>query len=328
MSDASPVKLTVVIPAYNYAHTLKRAVDSVSAQLTDECELIVINDGSTDHTAAVMEGIENEGRARHRFVHKENGGLSSVRNRGINEAQGDYLIFLDADDELAPLALSRILEHIDENPHSRMVIGGHVAVSESGKSKNHLPGMCSSDPLDRLRAYLIDKRLTLSNGACAMHKEIFSKGTYPEHFRSTEDIPVFAQALANFHCTVLDEPLAIIHKHGDSLRHQFVHARAGGLALVDEVFSSLRLPPEFEILKTEFYLQRCLSLFRTAYLAGERQAAKEYFTQAMRCNPAVLLKFSYSRKALRLWVWPGRLLKSNLLFLSGFTCLLALSYEY
>lgn len=298
------VLISVIIPAYNYAGTLPRAIESVMAQLHEiSAELIVIDDGSQDSTPEVIEKLLVAHQGRFRAIRKENGGLASVRNRGIEEAKGEYLIFLDADDEMAPGALSAFKQHLHENPESRMVIGGHRAVSENGKSRDHLPGTLSPDPLTRLRDYLLDKRIALSNGACAMHREVFSHGKYPERFRSAEDIPVFSQVLANYHCTILAEPMAIINKHDDSLRHQFSHAKAGGLALVDEVFSLQRLGKEFNGLKDEFYVQRCLSLFRSAYLARDTSAAKQYFTSALKKNWRVLLNGTYSRKAIRLWLW-------------------------
>ncbi len=72
--------------------------------------------------------------------------------------------------------------------------------------------------------------------------------------------------------------------------------------MVDEVFSPQRLDEEFQILKKEFAVQRCLSLFRSAYLAGDAGAAKEYFRTALRHDRRVLLNVSYARKALRLWL--------------------------
>jgi glycosyltransferase involved in cell wall biosynthesis len=294
--------LSVVIPAYNYASILARAVNSVLLQLDSRCELIVINDGSTDATIVVLEELLQNHPGQFRIVDKPNGGLASVRNRGILEAAGDYLVFLDADDEMVPDALKLFQEHLAQHPSTRMVIGGHVSVSPEGKRRSHSPGVLSDQPLERLRDYLLAKRLTLSNGACAMHREVFASGGYPEVFRSAEDIPVFAQTLANFPCTLLEQPLALIHKHDDSLRHQFSHAKAGGLALVDEVFSPQRLGPRFQVLKPEFYVQRCLSLFRSAYLAGDTVAAKSYFSAAVKVDWRVLLKGSYLRKALRLMV--------------------------
>ncbi|WP_434456995.1 glycosyltransferase family 2 protein [Stutzerimonas urumqiensis] len=301
--NPSGILISVVIPAYNYALTLPRAVESVLVQLDHTiAELIVIDDGSSDNTPQVIETLLANQPGRFRALRKENGGLASVRNRGIREARGKYLVFLDADDEMAPGALDALVQHIERHPETRMVIGGHDAILSNGKRRSHTPPALPESRLERLRGYLLDKRFALSNGACAMHREVFSRGDYPERFRSAEDIPVFSQVLAHYPCTVLAQPLAVIHKHDDSLRHQFSHAKAGGLALVDEVFSPQRLGGEFQILRKEFAVQRCLSLFRSAYLAGDVGAAKEYFRTALRHDRRVLLNVSYARKALRLWL--------------------------
>jgi glycosyltransferase involved in cell wall biosynthesis len=294
--------LSVVIPTYNYSAVLSRAVQSVVNQLGADCELLVIDDGSTDDTAEVVRTLECQYPGLLRAVRKDNAGAASARNLGIDLAKGAYLIFLDADDELAHNAISLIREYIGLNPQARFIAGGHVSVSADGRNSTHLPGPIPEQPLARLRAYLLDKKLALSNGACVMHRDVFIRGRYPEFFRSAEDIPVFAQVLANEVCTTLDTPLARIHKHADSLRHQFSHARAGGLALVDEVFSASRVGQECMSLKKDFYVQRCLSLFRTANLAGENQLAREYFTKAVKADWHVLLRASYSRKALRMWM--------------------------
>lgn len=296
------ILFSIVIPAYNYASTLRRAVESVTDQLKPNCELIVIDDGSTDDTATVVAQLKEEAPERVRYICKENGGLSSVRNLGIREALGTYLLFLDADDELLPDAINSLEKHIATHPDTRLVIGGHISVFSSGKRREHLPANLPPTALARLNGYLLEKEMVLCNGACAMHKELFCRGNYPESFRSAEDIPVFAQALANYPCSTLQESLALIHKHDDSLRHQFNHAKAGGLKLVDEVFSEQRLGQEFQHLKPKYLVQRCLSLFRSAYLARDYPSAKEFYRAALKRDWRVVLKPSYTRKALRLWL--------------------------
>lgn len=305
MVSAPDPLVSIVIPAYNYAATLARAVESVLAQAGRTHELIVIDDGSTDETPQVTECLQSLYAGRLRVIRKANGGASSARNRGIHEARGKYLLFLDADDELASGALAALEAHLSVNLQTRMVIGGHWAVQPDGRRRLHLPEPLPDVAFDRVKAYLLDKRVSLSNGACAMHREVFSRGTYPESFRSAEDIPVFAQVLANYPCTVLSEPLALIHKHDDSLRHQFSYAKAGGVMLVDEVFAPTRLGAEFQALRPKYLVQRNLSLFRSAYRAGDLAAAKSYFRTALEGDWGVLLKGAYVRKAL--WLW----LKSN-----------------
>lgn len=300
MSD-SDILFSIIIPAYNYASTLRRAVHSVTCQLKPNCELIVIDDGSTDDTVSVVAQLRGETPEHFRYIRKTNGGAASARNVGIGEAHGTYLIFLDADDELLPDALDMLEKHISTHRETRLVIGGHVSVSPSGKRREHLPANLPPSPLARLKGYLFEKEIVLCNGACAMHKDVFSRGNYPEAFRNAEDIPVRAQVLANYPCSTLRESIALIHKHDDSLRHQFSHAKAGGLRLVDEVFSEQRLGQEFQHLKSKYLVQRCLSLFRSAYLAKDHKSARELYGLALRRDWRVLFKASYTKKAIRLW---------------------------
>lgn len=295
--------ITVVIPVYNYGYALARAVRSVLPQLAADDELLIVDDGSTDTTAAVIEALQGEFRNQFRAVRKENGGAASARNLGIEMARCDWFIFLDADDEMTPNALSLIRHHLLESTDTKVVIGGHWTVDETGHKRMHLPASLPDSAFDRVRGYLLDKTLSISNGASLLHREVFAAGLYPEHFRNAEDIPVFAQAMALGSVSTLREALAIVHKHGDSLRHDFHSSLAGGVGLVDEVFG--RLPSEFQSLRASFHKQRCLSLFRSAYIARDVSAAKQFYRQAVASDWRVLLKLSYLRKAIRLWM--GRL---------------------
>ncbi len=97
--------ISVIVPAYNCEEYIGAALGSVVAQDFGDWELIVVDDGSTDGTAAGIDAMA-AGDARVRRVRKANGGVSSARNAGLDEARGNYIVFLDADDELAPGALS------------------------------------------------------------------------------------------------------------------------------------------------------------------------------------------------------------------------------
>ena len=293
--------ISTVIPAYNYAKTLRRAVMSVVRQMNfDEHELLVIDDGSTDETPLLIENLRKELPQDIRFIRQSNAGLASVRNLGIRKTYGHWLVFLDADDEMLPSALEMLGAHIKENSETRLIIGGYVSVFPDGRQQEYLPAKLPATSQARLCSYLIDKKIAISNGACAMHRDVFSRANYPESFRSAEDIPVFAQTLANYPCSTLSQPLARIYKHEDSLRHQLDFAKAGGLSLVDEVFSSQRLAAEFQHFKADFLTQRCLSLFRSSYVAGDFSSAKEFYRIALTQNWRVVFKWAYTTKALRL----------------------------
>lgn len=293
--------ISVIIPAYNYAEKISRAVESVVAQLGEAAaDLLVIDDGSTDQTLQVLERLQAQHQGCFRIISKANGGLATVRNLGIKEAKGRYLVFLDADDEMASGALAALTEHIQSNPATRMVIGGFWSVTVDGKHRLRQAPVIPRTARERVSGYLIKKTIVVSNGACAMHREVFAPGNYPESFRSAEDIPVFAQVLARFPCTALDQPLALIYKHPTSLRHNLKFAYETGLALVDEVFDPIRMPAELQDLKRSFTAQRCASLFRTFYSAGERQASLGFYRKALQADWRLITNWSYTRKALKL----------------------------
>lgn len=102
--------VSVVIPTYNRAGLLPRAIESVLGQTHDEFEVVVVDDGSTDDTAAVVEGYDDP---RVRYVaHEENRGANVARNTGIEAARGEYVAFLDSDDEWHPRKLELQLEQV------------------------------------------------------------------------------------------------------------------------------------------------------------------------------------------------------------------------
>jgi glycosyltransferase involved in cell wall biosynthesis len=105
-----PPRVSVVIPLYNKAPYVRRALDSVAAQTFGDFELIVVDDGSTDESVSVVESYAD---ARLRLVRQPNAGPGAARNRGIEESAGELLAFLDADDEWLPEYLERGVEMLD-----------------------------------------------------------------------------------------------------------------------------------------------------------------------------------------------------------------------
>lgn len=99
-------KLTVIIPCYNCVDTLKATVDSIRACKIADCELLLIDDGSTDGTSELCDGLSRE-YAAVRCIHQANAGVSAARNRGIDEAAGEYIWFVDADDTVDALSAAR-----------------------------------------------------------------------------------------------------------------------------------------------------------------------------------------------------------------------------
>ena len=110
MEQLKPV-ISVIVPVYNVEKYLEKCVQSVLAQTFKEIEILLIDDGSKDASGRLCDQYAlKDGRIR--VIHKENGGLSDARNRGIMEARGDYLSFIDGDDYIEPDMLGSLYDNL------------------------------------------------------------------------------------------------------------------------------------------------------------------------------------------------------------------------
>lgn len=108
------MKFSVVIPVYNVKEYLEKCVQSVLAQHSDEYEIILVDDGSTDGSGELCDALAARTPEKIRVVHKPNGGLGDARNVGLEHARGDYLVFLDSDDYIDETMFDELSEKIDE----------------------------------------------------------------------------------------------------------------------------------------------------------------------------------------------------------------------
>ncbi len=106
-------KVTVIVPVYNVEKYLGECVRSLTGQTYREIEILLVDDGSTDGSGALCDALAAED-TRIRVIHKENGGAASARNRGIDEAEGEYMMFLDSDDWLDTDAIEVLVRSADE----------------------------------------------------------------------------------------------------------------------------------------------------------------------------------------------------------------------
>lgn len=125
----TPPIISVIVPCYNQGKYLQDALQSVLDQTYAGWECIIINDGSTDNTEQVaMEWTSRD--QRFKYFYKENGGLSSARNKGLDECAGDYIQFLDADDCIAP---EKFIESLKAGPQSDIVISNFKMFADKHK---------------------------------------------------------------------------------------------------------------------------------------------------------------------------------------------------
>ena len=116
----SEIKVSVVVPAYNVEKYIKKSLDSILNQTLRELEIICVNDGSTDNTKKILEEYAEKDN-RIKIINKENGGLSSARNVGMQVAIGEYLGFVDSDDWIEPQMYEKLYEKAKAD-NSEMVI--------------------------------------------------------------------------------------------------------------------------------------------------------------------------------------------------------------
>ncbi len=121
MSTSEPL-VSVVIPTYNRADLIRRAIDSVLSQSYQNWEIIVVDDNSQDRTAEVVQTIADGDRPIHYYRHPTNLGGSAARNTGIKEAQGEYIAFLDSDDVWLPQKLELQLKAITQKSDRGRVV--------------------------------------------------------------------------------------------------------------------------------------------------------------------------------------------------------------
>lgn len=298
MTVSDTVLISVVIPTYNYAHLLPRALDSVLRQMTDDVELIVVDDGSRDNTADVLADYV----AKHpqlQVIHQANAGAAAARNRGIRKACGRYALLLDADDELLPGALAVLRGVVAVHPQAGMILGAQLSVFPDGRERLRLPTpVPAARPRKIARLYLLQKRISISHCCSLFRRELLLQRPYPEVLRNGEDVPVFAHLLVSAPVVVTDAPLARIYKHADSLRHSRDNEEKYALDMVREVFDGL--PGECQSLRGRYAAQRYLSLFRAALNAGDRAKAYRFYCNAIRLSAWQSLRWSYFNKVLRM----------------------------
>lgn len=295
--ETGSVLISVIIPAYNYAHLLPRALDSVLGQWADDLELLVVNDGSRDNTAEVLADYAVR-YPQLRVIEQTNAGAAAARNHGIRLARGRYALLLDADDELLPTALASLRDVLASNPHVGLVLGAQLSVTPDGRERLRLPTPASGTPYQLIQRYLLEKKISISHCCTLFRRDLLLQRPYPESLRTGEDIPVFAYLLVSAPVALTSQPLARIYKHADSLRHNRDDEEAVAQGMLREVFASL--PAECQPLRQRYEAQRYLSLFRAALLADDKLAARRFYRHALGLSPLQALRWSYLKKALRL----------------------------
>ena len=205
------ISFSVVMPLYNKGAYVRRAVLSVLGQSYGDLELIVVDDGSTDAGVEVVRAISDE---RLRLIEQGNQGVSSARNTGIAQAKGNYIGFLDADDEWHPDFLKEVHALINKYPGAGIYGTNHCFSFPSGrKSVNTLAGLFTNDATDGriadyFGAFYKYSRSPFSNSGCCIPREVLmAVGGYKAGVKLTEDSDLWCRIALSYSVVFTRKPL-------------------------------------------------------------------------------------------------------------------------
>lgn len=168
--------LSVIIPVYNVQQTLNRCVESVLCQGVDSMEVILVDDGSPDNSPTLCDEWARKDN-RIRVIHKENGGLSDARNKGIDIATGDYITFVDSDDYLLPNTLKPLLDRTDNNKDIKLL---EYLIRQEDSSR--IPLVLEDKVFPSAKDYWLDTKAWNHSYACnkIYHRELFQGVRFPK----------------------------------------------------------------------------------------------------------------------------------------------------
>lgn len=184
------MRVSIIVPVYNSAKTLKKCVESLIAQTYKDIEVIIVNDGSTDNTARIAEQVARIDK-RIRVITRENGGLSAARNTGIAVATGDILMFVDGDDYVEPDHCQHVVTNMGEY-NTDICVMGYLREEEDAVEKHILSRKAGLMTKDEVMVKASD--LDMGNFICfkAFRFHLFDQIRFPEG-KNYEDIRIFYQ---------------------------------------------------------------------------------------------------------------------------------------
>lgn len=216
--------ISIVIPLYNKASLISRALTSIIAQDCDDCEIIVVDDGSTDNGISVVKDFAKAHELKNlRVVAQSNAGVGAARNRGIAEAKEDYVTFLDADDEWKSGHLADLIELTKRFPQCAVFATNYENITAEGHTfPNNIRRMKFSDRMGVIDNYFeiaAESNPPLWTSAVMARTEALRAiGGFPEGIKSGEDLLTWARLAAQFEIAYCRDVSAIYHRGSSNPR--------------------------------------------------------------------------------------------------------------
>ncbi len=217
-------EVSVIVPVYNSQRYLRLCIESVVAQSFDDWELLLVDDGSTDNSNSICR--EYLGTCdKIKLIEKSNGGLSSARNAGIDNAHGKFLLFLDADDELYPHAVET-LYNVAVGCHSKIAVGrmAYAAIKPDLKP-GRMSTITTRDAVDMCADILYQKKNT-DNSVCwkLFDRSLFDGIRFYNGWY--EDLEIFHKLFIKAgRIAITDSTVYFYRKHSDSFINSWSDGR-------------------------------------------------------------------------------------------------------
>lgn len=274
--------VTVIIPTHNRAAMIERSVQSALAQSYEDLDVIVVDDGSTDNTAEVVERIVDD---RLRYIRREkNAGAQAARNAGVRAASGDLIAFLDSDDEWDPLKIELQVEKLSTCPPSvGMVYCGIRRIDQDGRTvPDRIPRYRG-----RLFERLLQKNIIGGMSVALIRADVLREvGPFDERLRARQDLDMWLRIARHYEIDFVPEKLVVYHLHRGRTSENKAARLQGTLALLGKLHDDLRERPA--VRATHYY-----ALARLYGQHGQRAAERRFLQRSLgaRVRPRTLARY-------------------------------------
>jgi glycosyltransferase involved in cell wall biosynthesis len=229
----------VVIPAFNAARYIDQTLESIALQGSLFHSIIVVNDGSTDQTAQIVEAFTRQhSHLSIKLINQTNAGLANARNTGINAATAPYIALLDADDIWLNGKLEQQLEVFTTSPDPRLgvVYTGYELIDENSLLISNDKGIIKPQARGDVRSKLLTGNFISGSGSSVLIKSAVFKevGLFDEGLRASEDWDMWLRIAQKFHFDFIDVPLVQIRVHQSNMQKDFSRMLASELAMLNK----------------------------------------------------------------------------------------------
>lgn len=268
--------VSIIIPTYNRAHLVGRAIQSVLNQTYQDFEIIVVDDGSVDNTEEIVGEFQRRDKRVKYLKHKVNKGGSAARNTGIKASRGEYIAFLDSDDEWLPRKLQLQMEVFQKSP-SRVgaVYTAYVYVKDSGKEINeHKISKNGNIHLALLQGNIVGTTSTL-----LIKRSCFEKvGLFDERLKSCQDWDMWLRISSMYDFEGLSRPLVKFYTGHQSIFKNPDAVLQGGKIILAKYKSELLSQPKI-------YAHHMLQVGRLCIYYGSVREGRLWLKRALKYNP-------------------------------------------